>query len=268
MRALSSRSSSSAAATKRRVPASWPVSARRPRVSPIRATTQASTATIDDGPYARLAGVSVARASNGSTLLLRDSWAAADGERALLVLARSFGCPFCQATAREIARDLLPSLDKANVRLVFVGIGTPERAKDFAARTGLPQKNLFADAENAAHSALRLESSFAAAFLSPQTPLALAKRAAGNGGLKDLQAMLQGWEAWQPPKGVRQALNQGGAFLFDGEECMWSHRDPATGAHAEPSEMLSRALGLAAKAGAGDCGCDEASNEAAAAGRA
>lgn len=175
------------------------------------------------------------------------------------MLARSFGCPFCQATARELARDVLPALNKSGVRLSFVGIGTAERARDFAARTQLPLASLYADPTNAAYDALNLESSLAAAFLSPQTPLAIARRAArGGGDWKDLRAMLDGWKPWQPPQGVRQALNQGGAYLFDGTTCVWSHRDPATAAHAEPSEMMERALALvAARQGkGGDCGCD------------
>jgi hypothetical protein len=222
------------------------------------AATGAAAATTANAapPYERLAGVDVLRVTDGSSLALRDAWPA-DG-RALLVLARSFGCPFCQATARELARDVLPRLGEINVQLIFVGIGTAERARDFAARTGLPEGVLYADPANAAYDALGLESSAAAAFLSPQTPLAIARRAARPGGWGDLAAMLRGWQPWQPPKGPVQALNQGGAYLFDGRECVWSHRDAATAAHAEPEEMLERALGLAARAGArgGDCGCE------------
>jgi hypothetical protein len=44
-------------------------------------------------------------------------------------------------------------------------------------------------------------------------------------------------EAWPS----LQAYQQGGAFLFDGRELVWSHYDPATGAHAEPEEILAAA---------------------------
>jgi peroxiredoxin len=242
--------------------ARWPPQRRTTRLA-VRA--QASTAT--ETPYARLDGIRVLRSTDGTTVPLRETWAAERKEKALLVLARSFGCPFCQATARELARDVLPQLQKSTnnqTRLVFVGIGTAERARDFAQRTGLPLDVLYADPDNAAYDALGLESSFAAAFLSPQTPLAIGKRAARSGGWEDLSAVLKGWEAWQPPRGVKQALNQGGAFLFDGAECVWSHRDAATAAHAEPGEMLERAMALAAK-GSGDCGCAPEAEETAAA---
>jgi hypothetical protein len=231
---------------------------RRPQVRARAASTTTITTTSD--PYAALAGVSVLRALDSSSLELRTAWDAPSGERCLVVFARSFGCPFCQATAREVARDVLPSLTEQGVRLAFVGIGTAERARDFAARTDFPLDHLYADPSNACYDALGLEASVSAAFFSPQTPLAIARRAVGaEGGWKDLQAMLKGWQPWQPPQGVRQALNQGGAYLFDGEACVWSHRDPATAAHAEPSEMMARALALAqAQAQGGDsCGCEQ-----------
>lgn len=40
---------------------------------------------------------------------------------------------------------------------------------------------------------------------------------------------------------MAQAYQQGGAFLFKGKELVWSHYDPATGAHAEPEEILAAA---------------------------
>lgn len=234
--------------------ARWPLQRRT-----LRLAVRAQAASTE---YARLDGIRVLRSTDGTAVPLRETWSADRNEKALLVLARSFGCPFCQATARELARDVLPQLQKSSAnppRLVFVGIGTSERARDFAQRTGLPLDVLYADPDNAAYDALGLESSFAAAFLSPQTPLAIGKRAARSGGWEDLSAVLKGWEAWQPPRGVKQALNQGGAFLFDGSECVWSHRDAATAAHAEPGEMLERAMALAAKGS--DCGCGAAAAE-------
>lgn len=271
---------SSLAATCR---ARWPVSAglrgrarpQGPLVRPLQSAsrdnagataTAASTPSSSSSPFARLRGVRVLRATDGQPIPLVETWPSDRGGRALVVFARSFGCPFCQATARELARDVLPRLREQEAenapRLVFVGIGTAERARHFAERTGLPPDALFADPDNAAYNALGLEASLAAAFLSPQTPLAIARRAARPGGWGDLKEMLDGWQPWQPPQGVRQALNQGGAFLFDGAECVWSHRDAATAAHAEPGEMLERALGLAARqaaggGGGGDCGCGE-----------
>lgn len=35
-----------------------------------------------------------------------------------------------------------------------------------------------------------------------------------------------------------QALQQGGAFVFDGEVCIWQRYDKATGAHVRPEELM------------------------------
>jgi len=45
-----------------------------------------------------------------------------------------------------------------------------------------------------------------------------------------------------PPK-TNQGLLQGGLFCFDGEDCVFSHKDRATGDHADFEKAL-RALGI------------------------
>lgn len=39
-----------------------------------------------------------------------------------------------------------------------------------------------------------------------------------------------------------QGLQQGGSLIFDGKQCVWEHYDEATAAHADPEEILKRAL--------------------------
>ena len=53
-------------------------------------------------------------------------------------------------------RDVLPRLSAAECKLLAVGIGTDERARDFCAHVGFPEEHLFADPENAAYDALGL----------------------------------------------------------------------------------------------------------------
>jgi len=50
---------------------------------------------------------------------------------------------------------------------------------------------------------------------------------------------------------VAVAALQGGMFIFDGELCVWSHFDQATGAHADFADILGVAQQLTGK----DCGC-------------
>jgi hypothetical protein len=70
-----------------------------------------------------------------------------------------------------------------------------------------------------------------------QTPIAIASRALKS-GVSDLRTVLRDWVSWQPPKGVGQASIQGGTLVFDGEECVWSHKDKATADHADMAEVL------------------------------
>ena len=58
--------------------------------------------------------------------------------------------------AATLARSVKPLLDEAGVRLVAIGIGTPERAKEFCAHVDFPEACLYADPENVAYDALKL----------------------------------------------------------------------------------------------------------------
>ena len=49
------------------------------------------------------------------------------------------------------------------------------------------------------------------------------------------------WKPWIPPK-LDQGLQQGGMFVFRGDQVLFSHFDPATGAHADIATVLSVAL--------------------------
>ena len=127
------------------------------------------------------------------------------------------------------------------MQLVAIGIGTPERAKEFCQLTGFPESQLLADPENAAYDSLQLNKGAILTFLRPETPLALAKRAI-SGETGALQEALSTWKAWIPPK-LEQGLQQGGLFCFDGEKTIFQHYDPSTGVHADMDAVL-KIMGL------------------------
>lgn len=156
----------------------------------------------------------------------------------------------------QLARDVKPKLDAAGVGLLMVTIGTPERSKDFVARTGFPAECLLLDPDNVTYDALGLRRNIQDMLFNIATPLSLVKRATSGKG-QDLMKVLDGWEPWTTPRGVYQAMQQGGAFVFEGELLLWSYIDPATAAHAEVSQLLSVLESIAA-AQAQDCGCDTA----------
>lgn len=121
-----------------------------------------------------------------------------------------------------------------------MGIGTHERAKEFCNHVNFPVENLYADPENAAYSALGLKMGITDTFFNQATPFAIADRFRENRA-QDLIKALSRWKPWIPPK-LDQGLQQGGMFVFLNNQVLFSHYDPATGAHADISTVLSVAL--------------------------
>ena len=179
-----------------------------------------------------------------------------NGKKTLLVVARSFGCPFCQDLAASLGSQAIPVLDSNGISLYLVSIGTPETGKEFAKLTGFPAERLLADPGTQTYDALGLERGLAAAFFSPRTPLAIAKRASTAAGREGLGAALGKWRVFLPPRVLKDAQYQGGAFVFvskeekeEGDaaaaataECVWARLDRATADHAPAEELLEVAL--------------------------
>lgn len=209
--------------------------------------------TIVSDAYQRLKGVQVIRCSDGAKLDITGLWGPA--ERAVVVWARTFGCPFCWELAIQLRRDIKPILDEQGVKLFLVAIGTLERSKDFVEVTGFPAERLLADPDSKTYEALGLVKGVRQTFFDQATPLSLLKRMTTPGGMDDLKdKVLPRWQPWQPPQ-LDQALQQGGIFVFDGESVAYSHYDQATGAHADLNGVLSLVQGIVARSEAGAAAC-------------
>lgn len=202
-----------------------------------------------DDTYQKLKGIKVFQSSTGQEVELVSQWS--DSDTVVVAWMRSLGCPFCQELAVQLGRDVSPKLAAKGIRLMMVSIGTPERSKDFVAKTGFPAEDLFVDPDNLTYDAIGLVRTFQNAFLDPRTPLSFVKRAMKS-NTKDLQTVLSDWVPWQPPKGVYQALQQGGMYVFEGKKVVFSHKDQATADHVELEEVMKV---LAPKL-AEDCGCE------------
>ncbi len=64
----------------------------------------------------------------------------------LLIFLRHFGDAFCRETIHDVSK-AKPMLDRRNVRPVFVHMGSPERARPFFTRFGLPTVDRVSDPE-------------------------------------------------------------------------------------------------------------------------
>jgi hypothetical protein len=89
------------------------------------------------------------------------------GDVTALIFARSFGCPFCQEMATQVARDILPEVRSDGNKLFLVSIGSQDTGSKFAAKTQFPAELLFGDEENATYDALGLNQGLGVTYISP-----------------------------------------------------------------------------------------------------
>lgn len=149
-----------------------------------------------------------------------------------------------------------PTLEAAGCKLLAVGIGTVERANEFCEHVGFPKEILLSDPENAAYDSLGLVKGVKDTFFNEATPLAILDRFTGEGDGargKDLLGALGRWQPWIPPK-LEQGLQQGGTFVFRGDQEAFGYKDPSTGAHASLNDVIAVALDQAEAAAAAATG--------------
>ena len=129
--------------------------------------------------------------------------------------------------------------------LYAVGIGTSEKANLVAKHVGYAPSKLLADPENVLYDALQLNSGLQRTFFNPATPYAILDRLTSR-KMGDLNAVLGRWgDAFIIPPKQKQALNQGGLFVFDGADSVFVHYDASTGAHGDLDKAVAVALARA-----------------------
>uniref|UniRef100_A0A804HRG4 Uncharacterized protein n=1 Tax=Musa acuminata subsp. malaccensis TaxID=214687 RepID=A0A804HRG4_MUSAM len=89
-------------------------------------------AAADASTWEVLGGVSVLAASTGEPVLFKDLWDQNEGV-AVVALLRQFGCICCWELA-SVLKDSMPRFDSAGIKLIAVGVGTPDRARILAER--------------------------------------------------------------------------------------------------------------------------------------
>ena len=120
-------------------------------------------------------------------------------------------------------------LESGGVGLYAVGIGTAEKAHLVADHVGYSPDKLLADPDNLLYDALQLNSGLQRTFFNPSTPYAILDRLTSR-KMGDLNSVLGKWkDAFIIPPKQAQALNQGGLFVFDGDDSAFVHYDASTG---------------------------------------
>lgn len=143
---------------------------------------------------------------------------------------------------------------ESNIDLVLVSIGKPEVGMTLMQHLNIANGDewMFVDPENALYDALELNSGIETTLFSIETPFAFRDRFFGTNGRKDgmndLLDVLGKWKdaVYIPPK-QSQALQQGGVFIFQGEDTAFAHYDAAVGTHLEVQVAIDRAIEAANK---------------------
>nr|KJB71157.1 hypothetical protein B456_011G108500 [Gossypium raimondii] len=92
----------------------------------------------------KLSDVTIFTAS-GQPVLFKDLWDQNEGV-AVVAFLRHFGC-FCCWELASALKEAKPKFDSAGVKLIAVGVGTPDRARILAERVPFPMDSLYADPE-------------------------------------------------------------------------------------------------------------------------
>ncbi|KAK8489997.1 hypothetical protein V6N13_133164 [Hibiscus sabdariffa] len=155
-----------------------------------------------------LGDVSVFTAS-GQPVLFKDLWDQNEGV-AVVAFLRHFGC-FCCWELASALKEAKPKFDSAGVKLIAVGVGTPDKARILAEGVPFPVDSLYADPERKAKVFSRLDQ---------------VKKAMENYTIK------------ATPDDVSSVLQQGGMFVFKGKQLLYARKDEGTGDHAPLDDIF------------------------------
>jgi len=168
----------------------------------------------------------------------------------------------CWELGLQLKRDWLPTLEKTDVKLLVVGIGTAESAKTWAEEIGLPPEIVFGDEEADAYKALKLvNSNFdedgrkrGMRMLTERTTQSIKGRKNGRNvnlfGLIELPFLAtnddleEAVKIYKPltPQGdgaLDKTLVQGGVLAFEGDIQTFKHRDTSVAVHADPEKVFA-----------------------------
>ncbi|KAK7250433.1 hypothetical protein RIF29_32870 [Crotalaria pallida] len=173
--------------------------------------------------------VTIFRAS-GEAVSLKELWDEKEGI-AVVGLLRHFGCPCCWELASAL-KESKARFDSAGVKLIAVGVGTPDKARILAQRLPFPMDCLYADPERKAYNLLNLHYGFGRTFFNPASAKVFSRFDA-------LQKAVKNYTIEATPDDTSGVLQQGGMFVFRGKQLLYARKDEGTGDHAPLDDIFS-----------------------------
>ncbi|CAA7034647.1 unnamed protein product [Microthlaspi erraticum] len=203
----------------------------RPRVVFARASTETTDAVTDyrEDIGEILGDVSIFTAS-GERVQFSDLWDQNDGVAAV-VLLRHFGCVCCWELATAL-REAKPRFEAAGVKLVAVGVGTPDKARLLATRLPFPMECLYADPERKAYDVLGLYYGLGRTFFNPASAKVFSR-------FDELRAATKNYTIEATPEDRSSVLQQGGTFVFRGKKLLYGRKDEGTGDHPSLDDVIN-----------------------------
>ncbi|KAG1366666.1 thioredoxin-like protein AAED1, chloroplastic [Cocos nucifera] len=176
-----------------------------------------------------LGDVSILAASTGESVFFRDLWDQNEG-MAVVALLRHFGCPCCWELA-SVLKDAKPRFDSAGVKLIAVGVGTPDKACILADRLPFPLDCLYADPDRKAYDVLGLYYGLSRTFFNPASAKVFSR-------FDSLKKAVKNYTIAATPDDRASVLQQGGMFVFKGKQLLYARKDEGTGDHAPLDEIF------------------------------
>ncbi|KAL0461868.1 UNVERIFIED_CONTAM: hypothetical protein Slati_0074400 [Sesamum latifolium] len=150
---------------------------------------------------------------------------------AVVALLRHFGCFFCWEYA-EALRESKEKFDLAGVKLIVVGVGTPDKAQVLAERLPFPLDSLYADPDRKAYDILGLYYGFRRTFLNPASAKVFSRWDA-------LKKAMKNYTIKATPDDKSSILQQGGMFVFKGKQLLYARKDEGSGDHAPLDDIFN-----------------------------
>ncbi|XP_058227118.1 thioredoxin-like protein AAED1, chloroplastic [Rhododendron vialii] len=197
--------------------------------SPLTARAAASTAGLSDNISDALGEVDIFSAA-GAPVMFKDLWDQNEG-MAVVALLRHFGCVCCWELASAL-KESKPKFDAAGVKLIAVGVGTPNKARILAERLPFPLDCLYADPERKAYDVLGLYYGIGRTFFNPASAKVFSR-------FEDLQKSLKNYTLKATPDDKSSVLQQGGMFVFKGKQLLYARKDEGTGDHAPLDDIFN-----------------------------
>ncbi|KAK9902555.1 hypothetical protein M0R45_004734 [Rubus argutus] len=165
----------------------------------------------------------------GDSVQFKDLWDQNEG-MAVVALLRHFGCPWCWELASAL-KESKARFDSAGVKLIAVGVGSPDKARILAERLPFPMDSLYADPDRKAYDVLGLHYGWGRTFFHPAIAKVLSRFGA-------LWKAAKNYTIKATPDDRSGVLQQGGMFVFKGKQLLYARKDEGSGDHAPLDDIL------------------------------